>query len=81
MAVCNIQDLLTDANANLFTSIAQSPTLTNAVALQLLKEITGNTQSFDELLASACENQFSCVTESSLFYALAAQLLCDSLPP
>lgn len=79
MAVCLASNLLTAAEASGFLGVASNPVMSGAVALQLLSNTTGNTQSASEILATACESNFPCVATPGMTGAIAIQLVCNAL--
>jgi hypothetical protein len=76
MATCVVGELITEACASGFTCIAESKDLAQAAELQLLKNISGDTSTFGELIEQACDNNFFCLSKDQ-YQAATLQLLCN----
>lgn len=74
MATCSVGTLLEEACESGFKCL--SPDLAQSVELQLLKNISGGSESVGELIQQACDNNFMCLS-TDLQQAITLQLLCN----
>jgi hypothetical protein len=77
MATCNLVTLESTACSNGFLQAAQDKKLYDALELQLLYQIAGNTGSLSSLEFAACVSGFTGAAQvPKLFTAAKLQLLC-----